>query len=69
MAESAHSFDFGIPHTFMSGSMFNDSTPRMANKPSDGANRENRWAAFDWVEQPKAIKPQGPPYWVCKSDF
>lgn len=28
-------FDFGFPHTFLSGSMFDSSTPRMADEQAD----------------------------------
>ncbi|OJJ97539.1 hypothetical protein ASPACDRAFT_53723 [Aspergillus aculeatus ATCC 16872] len=54
--ESAYPFDFGFPHTFLSGSMFDNSTPRMADKPGDVWLTKNL-GTFDWVEPPKPIRP------------
>ncbi|RAK82054.1 aldo/keto reductase [Aspergillus fijiensis CBS 313.89] len=54
--ESAYPFDFGFPHTFLSGSMFDNSTPRMADKPGDVWLTKNL-GKFDWVEPPKPIRP------------
>ncbi|PYI31901.1 sterigmatocystin biosynthesis dehydrogenase stcV [Aspergillus indologenus CBS 114.80] len=54
--EGAYPFDFGFPHTFLSGSMFDDSTPRMADKPGD-VWLTKMLGKFDWVEPPKPIKP------------
>ncbi|KAK1147556.1 hypothetical protein N8T08_000898 [Aspergillus melleus] len=54
--EQAYPFDFGFPHTFLSGSMFDHSTPRMADKPGD-VWLTKPLGKFDWVEPPKPIKP------------
>ncbi len=54
--ESAYEFDFGFPHTFLSGSLFDDSTPRMAKGPGD-VWLTKQLGNFDWVEAPKPIKP------------
>ena len=54
--DSAYPFDFGFPHTFLSGSMFDHSTPRMAEKPGD-VWLTKVMGKFDWVEQTKPIKP------------
>jgi aryl-alcohol dehydrogenase-like predicted oxidoreductase len=53
--EFAYEFDHGFPHTFLSGTLFDGSTPRQVQGPGDvwltksGGN-------FDWVETPKAIR-------------
>ncbi|KAJ4371631.1 hypothetical protein N0V83_004851 [Neocucurbitaria cava] len=54
--ESAYVFDHGFPHTFLSGSLFDASTPRQVQGPGDvwltkGSGR------FDWVKDSKAIRP------------
>lgn len=54
--EGAYRFDFGFPHTFLSGSLFDHSTPRMAQKPGD-VWLTKAMGKFDWVEQPKPIRP------------
>lgn len=54
--EGAYPFDFGFPHTFLSGSMFDHSTPRMADKPGN-VWLTKQMGKFDWVDLPKAIRP------------
>ncbi|BCS01990.1 aldo/keto reductase [Aspergillus luchuensis] len=54
--DNAYTFDFGFPHTFLSGSMFDNSTPRMAEKPGD-VWLTKAMGKFDWVEQTKPIRP------------
>ncbi|KAI9040530.1 sterigmatocystin biosynthesis dehydrogenase stcV [Aspergillus affinis] len=54
--ERAYPFVFGFPYTFLSGSMFDRSTPRMADKPGD-VWLTKPLGKFDWVEPPKPIKP------------
>ncbi|KAJ5105982.1 NADP-dependent oxidoreductase domain-containing protein [Penicillium alfredii] len=54
--EKAYPFDHGFPHTFLSGSMFDRSTPRMADKAGDVWLTKGL-GTFDWVDQPKAIRP------------
>ncbi|KAL4882419.1 NADP-dependent oxidoreductase domain-containing protein [Aspergillus karnatakaensis] len=54
--EEAYPFDHGFPHTFLSGSMFDNSTPRMAETPGDVWLTKGL-GKFDWVDPPKAIKP------------
>lgn len=53
--ESAYDFDPGFPHTFLSGTLFDGSTPRAAEGPGDVWLTKNL-GTFDWVEQPKAIR-------------
>uniref|UniRef100_A0A060T603 ARAD1B15708p n=1 Tax=Blastobotrys adeninivorans TaxID=409370 RepID=A0A060T603_BLAAD len=52
--ESTYEFDFGFPHSFLSGSLFDKTRSRGANKPGDV------WllkllGLFDWVENPKSL--------------
>ncbi|KAF2674583.1 Aldo/keto reductase [Microthyrium microscopicum] len=54
--ESAYDFDYGFPHTFLSGTMFDLSTPRNAEGPGD-VWLTKALGTFDWVEQPKALRP------------
>ncbi|PYH93032.1 Aldo/keto reductase [Aspergillus ellipticus CBS 707.79] len=54
--EGAYRFDYGFPHTFLSGSMFDHSTPRMASTPGDVWLTKSL-GNFDWVEPPQAIRP------------
>lgn len=56
MIESAYPFDYGFPHTFLSGSMFDHSTPKMADSPGDVWLTKGL-GTFDWVEYPRPIKP------------
>jgi aryl-alcohol dehydrogenase-like predicted oxidoreductase len=53
--ESAYDFDPGFPHTFLSGTLFDGSTPRAAEGPGD-VWLTKHLGTFDWVEQPKAIR-------------
>lgn len=53
--ESAYDFDPGFPHTFLSGSLFDGGTPRMAEGPAD-VWLTKQLGTFDWVEKPKAIR-------------
>jgi aryl-alcohol dehydrogenase-like predicted oxidoreductase len=55
--ESAYPFDFGFPHTFLSGSMFSHSTPKMADGPGD-VWLTRGLGTFDWVEGSGPIKPR-----------
>jgi len=52
--ESAYEFDYGFPHTFLSGTLFDGSKPRTAVGPGD-VWLTKRLGTFDWVEEPKAI--------------
>jgi aryl-alcohol dehydrogenase-like predicted oxidoreductase len=52
--DSCYDFDPGFPHTFLSGTMFDRSTPRGASKPSDVMHTKLA-GTFDWVEPPKPI--------------
>lgn len=54
--EGAYPFDHGFPHTFLSGTMFDNSTPRMADKPGD-VWLTKPLGKFDWVDQSRAIRP------------
>jgi aryl-alcohol dehydrogenase-like predicted oxidoreductase len=56
--EGAYPFDFGFPHTFLSGSLFEQegTIPRMAEKPGDVWLTKNL-GRFDWVDQTRAIRP------------
>jgi len=54
--ESSYEFDHGFPHTFLSGTLFDGSTPRMADSPA-GVPALNSMGKFDWVDVPKAIRP------------
>ncbi|KAE9396472.1 sterigmatocystin biosynthesis dehydrogenase stcV [Gymnopus androsaceus JB14] len=54
--EAAYPFDHGFPHTFLSGSLFDGSTPRTAEAPGD-VWLTKLGGTFDWVAQPKAIRP------------
>lgn len=55
--ESAYPFDFGFPHTFLSGSLFDHSTPRHAEGPGDVWLTKGL-GTFDWVEGAKPIRPK-----------
>lgn len=56
--ETAHPFDPGFPHTFLSGSTVqgDDAPQKMASHPSE-VWLLNFHGTFDWVESPKAIRP------------
>lgn len=53
--EEAYRFDPGFPHTFLSGSLFGDDTPRVPQGPKD-IWLTSALGTFDWVEEPKPIK-------------
>lgn len=54
--EAAYPFDHGFPHTFLSGTMFDHSTPRQADQPGDVLLGKLA-GDIDWVERPKALRP------------
>lgn len=54
--ENAYEFDHGFPHTFLSGTLFDNSMPRGAFGPED-VFLTRLAGSFDWVEKPKALKP------------
>jgi len=56
--DNAYHFDPGFPHTFLSGSLFGDEgdTPEIPHGPGD-VWLTNVMGTFDWVEEPKPIKP------------
>lgn len=54
--ESAYEFDPGFPHTFLSGTLFNDNPPRGVYGPEDVWLTKSM-GRFDWVEKEKPIKP------------
>ncbi|KAE8422594.1 Norsolorinic acid reductase B [Aspergillus pseudocaelatus] len=55
--ESAYEFDPGFPHTFLSGSMFAQGTPKGGYTPDD-VWWTKMLGTFDWVEGAKPIRPQ-----------
>ncbi|KAL2821278.1 NADP-dependent oxidoreductase domain-containing protein [Aspergillus cavernicola] len=55
--ESVYEFDFGFPHSFLSGTLFDQSKSRGADQPGD-CWMINQLGKFDWVEKPKAIRPK-----------
>jgi aryl-alcohol dehydrogenase-like predicted oxidoreductase len=56
--EGAYEFDHGFPHTFLSGTLFDKSTPKQVQGPGD-VWLTKLGGTFDWVEGPKAIRPPG----------
>ncbi|KAL4895872.1 sterigmatocystin biosynthesis dehydrogenase stcV [Aspergillus ambiguus] len=54
--ESAYEFDHGFPHSFLSGTLFDQTHPRGAYGPGDVWLTKN-FGQFDWVEAPRPIKP------------
>jgi aryl-alcohol dehydrogenase-like predicted oxidoreductase len=55
--DAAYAFDPGFPHTFISGTLFNDKeTPRGGYTP-DEVFLTKALGTFDFVEPPKPIKP------------
>lgn len=52
--DASHDFDPGFPHTFLSGTLFNDEVPRGASAPGD-VWLTKMLGSFDWVEKPKPI--------------
>lgn len=55
--DSAYPFDFGFPHTFLSGSLFDGSAPRNAQGPGDVWLTKGLGKS-DWVEGSKPITPR-----------
>ncbi|KAL3480236.1 NADP-dependent oxidoreductase domain-containing protein [Aspergillus californicus] len=55
--EAAYDFDFGFPHSFLSGTLFNQDKSRGADEPGDTWMTKSL-GNFDWVEKPKAIRPK-----------
>ena len=53
--DSAYDFDYGFPHTFLSGSMFEGATPRPANGPGDVWLTKG-FGEIDWVAAPGPIR-------------
>lgn len=57
--EDACPFDHGFPHTFLSGTLFDDQVkPKPAEGPQD-VFLLKPLGDFEWVEGPKPIKPSG----------
>ncbi|KAJ8097666.1 NADP-dependent oxidoreductase domain-containing protein [Lipomyces tetrasporus] len=54
--ESAYEFDPGFPHTFLSGTLFDNSAPMGAYGPGD-VWLTKQLGDFDWVQLSKPIKP------------
>ncbi|KAK9242141.1 hypothetical protein V1506DRAFT_107377 [Lipomyces tetrasporus] len=54
--ESAYEFDPGFPHTFLSGTLFDNSAPMGAYGPGD-VWLTKQLGNFDWVQLSKPIKP------------
>lgn len=54
--ETGYEFDPGFPHTFISGTLFNNEPPRGAYEPGD-IWLTNFTGTFDWVEVGKPIQP------------
>lgn len=52
--ESVYDFDFGFPHSFLSGTLFDHSKSRGAEHSSE-VGMLNALGNFDWVEKAKAI--------------
>lgn len=55
--DTAYEFDHGFPHTFLSGTLFDNSRPKPAYGPADVFHLKHG-AQFDWVEGPKPIVPK-----------
>lgn len=57
--EKAYPFDAGFPHTFLSGTLFNDEVdPKAAEGPED-IFLLKPLGEHEWVGRPKPIKPSG----------
>ncbi|KAK9686388.1 hypothetical protein K7432_015179 [Basidiobolus ranarum] len=54
--DKAYVFDPGFPHTFLSGTLFNDATPEGAMEPGD-VWLTKLMGNFDWVASEKSIEP------------
>ncbi|VEU20613.1 DEKNAAC101399 [Brettanomyces naardenensis] len=55
--DSAYEFDPGFPHTFLSRSLFFDTKPQGASKPSEVWLLNSLAEKVDWVEPSKPIEP------------
>jgi aryl-alcohol dehydrogenase-like predicted oxidoreductase len=55
--DGAYVFDAGFPHTFLSGTLFNDASPVAAKGPAD-VWLTKLTGNFDWVDAEKAIQPE-----------
>ncbi|KAL4751333.1 hypothetical protein BDW72DRAFT_212806 [Aspergillus terricola var. indicus] len=55
--DSVYEFDFGFPHSFLSGTLFDQSRSRGADQPGD-CWMIKQLGNFDWAEKPKAIRPK-----------
>ncbi len=56
--EGAYPFSIGFPHDMLSGSAYDPDAPsRNVNGPGDVSLNKMGGSTFDWVEQPKAIRP------------
>ncbi|KAL4809625.1 NADP-dependent oxidoreductase domain-containing protein [Aspergillus unguis] len=53
--DSAYEFDHGFPHTFLSGTLFDNSRSKPAYGSADVFHLKHGGAQFDWVERPKPI--------------
>ncbi|OJJ67756.1 hypothetical protein ASPBRDRAFT_336552 [Aspergillus brasiliensis CBS 101740] len=53
--EAAYDFDYGFPHTFLSGSLFDGSSPRAPNGPAD-VWLTKLMGNFDWVQPEQPIE-------------
>lgn len=56
--ESAYTFDYGFPHTFLSGSLFVTGKSRNATNSSQVQLLKSMAQPTVWVDAPKAIAPQ-----------
>jgi aryl-alcohol dehydrogenase-like predicted oxidoreductase len=54
--EKGYDFDPGFPHTFLSGTLWRNETPKGAYEAKD-VSLLKYMGNFDWVEGPKAIQP------------
>lgn len=52
--EAAYKFDFGYPHTVLSGTMFTTEKSKGVDHPAENS-RLNKLASFDWVSKLRAI--------------
>ena len=57
--EAAYPFDAGFPHTFLSGTLFDDTQKPVAAQGPEDVFLTKWQGEVDWVERPKAIKPSG----------
>ncbi|ROV95706.1 hypothetical protein VMCG_07586 [Cytospora schulzeri] len=57
--ESAYEFDAGLPHTFLSGTMFQDGMKPIAAQAPGDVWLTKQASDSDWVETPKALRLDG----------